>query len=95
VATQSCGVSFSRKSSPADNPPPTAKVIEFDRVDLNNDGRITKEEAENYNSLEKAKKSQPNLSGPLAFSAIIVLLIFIICGGPKAYNFILSLFRKK
>jgi hypothetical protein len=92
---QSCMISFKKNSTPAKNPPPSAKIIEFQQVDGDKNGVISEEEVKAYNKLEKAKKSEPDIYTPLMFLVIIAGLIILICAGPRLYIFILRLFKNK
>tara|TARA_B100001094_G_scaffold220856_2_gene214917 strand:- start:3492 stop:3809 length:318 start_codon:yes stop_codon:yes gene_type:complete len=92
---QSCMISLKRSATTTNNPPPTAQTIEFSQVDIDKDGTISKEEVESYNHLENKRKSEPNISTPLMFLGAIIALIVLICGGHKAANFILGVFKNK
>jgi len=95
ILTQSCMVSLKRSNSTVKNPPPSAKIIKFEQVDADQDGFISKKEAESYNNLEKDKKSGANTSEPLIFFGFIVAAIFGICAAPKIYKFISKFFKNK
>tara|TARA_Y100000592_G_C5402804_1_gene284016 strand:+ start:492 stop:809 length:318 start_codon:yes stop_codon:yes gene_type:complete len=92
---QSCMVSFKRNQQPVKNYPPSAEIIQFEKLDVDKNGNISKEEVEAYNSLEEGKRSGANASEPLLFFSLIVGSIFIICLAPKIYNFILGFFKNK
>jgi hypothetical protein len=95
LVLQSCGISLLRNKDSYRNPPPTVEVIKFDNVDSNNDGKITEQEVESYNSSKTARESRPNIKFPLYFLGIIGGLIILICAGPKILKFILGLFKNK
>ena len=92
---QSCIIGFKKNLTPIKNLPPSAEIIEFQQVDGDRDGVISKEEVEAYNRLENSKKSETDIFTPLIYLGIIAGLIILICSIPRLHKFILRFFKNK
>jgi len=68
------------------NPSPAAKErVEFENIDVNNDGAVTKEEVEKYNEIiGKSNKSSYDVWTAAKWFFLIVILVCVACCGPWA-----------
>ena len=84
----SCGL-YKRSAPPPrldPNPSPVAQEkVEFEKIDVNNDGTVTAEEAEKYNEIigQKDQSSYDSWSAAKWFF-LIIILVCIACCGPWA-----------
>tara|TARA_B110000495_G_C22920424_1_gene537713 strand:+ start:443 stop:760 length:318 start_codon:yes stop_codon:yes gene_type:complete len=95
LSLQSCMTGLYKNKKALKNPQLAAETIQFNQVDLNKDGTISKDEVLSYNDTKKTKNTPLNLTGPLAIMAGICALIFAICSAGKIKVLIFRLFKKK
>jgi hypothetical protein len=88
VFMSGCGIlkRFTSSPTPVPNPPPyTQKEVEFEKIDVNNDGTVTEEEVDKFNQIAGV----PNKDSYDPWTAVkwfflLVMTICVACCGPWA-----------
>ena len=82
------GVKYSTPPPPANPPPVEHKPIEFQIIDSNKDGTITKEEAETYNTIIKDIEDNQGTGAGVVVKYFLLLmgLMTLACCGPWIYR---------
>ena len=76
------GVKYSAPKSLVNNSPREVGVVNFEIIDANDDGNISKGEASAYNQIIEQKTSEYDVSIVLYYFAMLMGLMFIVCISP-------------
>ncbi|MBD36295.1 MAG: hypothetical protein CL512_05955 [Actinobacteria bacterium] len=76
------GVKYNVPKAPPNNPPVEVKPVDFEVIDANDDGNISRSEAESYNAIVEKKSSEYDVSIVLYYFAMLMGLMFLVCLSP-------------
>lgn len=76
------GVKYSAPPPPANSPPAKYEPIEFTVIDVNDDGNISKKEAESYNKILEKPNPSYGYHEVLYYFLIIMGLMTVSCCAP-------------